>query len=272
MPTPKAPEKARIVAILAAACLVVVASYSALLLSSNNGHRGSEMEFHASFGAGRRLVTNEVAYAHPDRRGVVRSDQWIVTSGSLFADDGTGWTGPLDRHQPDLVSARWTDSAVFRAVTRRADFQDVTVRLRLDIGGLAAVPSTSAQVYDGVHVFLRYISPQQLYVVDLYRRDGLITIKRKLPGGPSNGGSYQTLASTSFAPPVHTWVDEQVRIENTASGVKITVITNGETVLSAVDNGRTGPSITGPGRVGLRGDNCDFHVSDFIAAPLPDQG
>lgn len=253
-------------------CLMVVGWYAAVLLTSSTGHGQPEMEFRATFGSGRHLVTNELAYAHPDRPGVVRSDQWIVTSGSLFADDGTGWTGPLDRRSPDLLSAHSTDSAVFRAVTRRGDFQDVTVRFRIDVGDLATTPSTRAEAYDGVHVFLRYNSPQQLYVVDLYRRDGLITIKRKLPGGPSNGGTYKTLASTSFTPPLHRWVDEQVRIENTPSGVNIAVITNNETVLTAVDNGQDGPSITGPGRVGLRGDNCVFHFSDFIAAPLPDKG
>lgn len=258
----------RIVVTVAVAACVVVAGWAVSFTMSSAQPTHPELSFRAIFGSGRGLVTNELAYSHPGRPGVVSSNQWIVTSGSLFADEGTGWTGTPDGRLPDLLSTRATDSAVFRAVTRRADFQDVAVSFGLDVADLVTTSRTPPQAYDGVHVFLRYQSPQQLYVVDLYRRDGTITIKRKLPGGPSNGGSYRTLASTSFAPPLHRWVNEQVRIENTTTGVRITVSANEESILTAVDDGQDGPSITGPGRVGLRGDNCEFHFRDFVATPL----
>lgn len=225
--------------------------------------------FRATFGQGRNLVTNELAYATPNRRGVVSSPQWIVTSGSLFTDDGTGWTGRPDARLPDLHSAHTTDSAIFRAVSRRNDFQDVVATFDVDIAGLVTTPKTPAEGYDGVHVFLRYQDPQQLYVIDLYRRDGIINIKRKLPGGPANGGTYRTLATATYEPPLRAWVREEARIENTPAGVRITLTTDGRTVLTALDDAREGGPILSAGRVGLRGDNCAFHFRYFVATPLP---
>ncbi len=214
------------------------------------------------------LVTNELAHTHPTMPGVVTSPDWIVTSGSLFSDGGAGWTGPIDGATPDLHSHKTTGSAVFRVVSRRSDFKDVSVSFDLDVGGTVRTPRTGSHAYDGVHVFLRYTSPQSLYAVSLDRRDGTAAIKVKTPGGPSNGGDYTTLAQTEFDFPQRQWVHEKVTIvDEGPHRVRITLWTDGVQVLSTVSAG-TGAkaALTGAGRVGLRGDNTAFHFRNFTVA------
>lgn len=218
----------------------------------------------ARFPAGDTLISNEVAYQHPNERGVRRSAAWIVTSGSLFARDHTGWTGPIDGDSPDLDSRRHTGSAVFRAVTRRDDFQNVVVTFDLYIDGMTTTRRTGRHSYDGVHVFLRYHNPQSLYAVSVDRRDRTVAIKIKRPGGPVDGGDYTTLGTAPLTVPDHHWMHETVRIVNEDGGVRITLWTNAREVISVLSNGsgQTAP-LTEPGRVGLRGDNTEFSFRNF---------
>src|SRR5436309_15525953 len=79
---------------------------------------------------------------------------------------------------------------MFTVVARRHDFGDVGLPLTLPHRRLVATRRTPAQALDGVHVFLRYRSPQELYVVSVNRRDHEVVVKKKLPGGHVNGGHY----------------------------------------------------------------------------------
>ena len=54
-------------------------------------------------------------------------EPWQMTSGSLFRDDGTGWSGV-----PDDA----TGSAVFRMVSVERDFDDVDVSVTLRVDDL----------------------------------------------------------------------------------------------------------------------------------------
>ncbi|GGL17150.1 hypothetical protein [Mangrovihabitans endophyticus] len=221
--------------------------------------------FQPSFGDS-GLITNELLERHPDVPGVRRSDDWVLTSGSLFADDGMGYSGRPDDGQPDALSGQANDSAVFRAVSRRRDFADVRVRLRVRIDSLVSTARTPEQDYDGLHLFLRYRSPQELYVVSLQRRDGTVAIKRKIPGGPSNGGSYQELAGAEL-PLRHEWLNVEARVRDAEDGsTRFVVRVDGQQVLSATD--ASPRRLAGPGGVGLRGDNAEFHFADFIAEPI----
>lgn len=217
------------------------------------------------FPDGRTLVTNELAHTHPDTPGVHVSKDWVVTSGSLFADDGTGWTGPLDARTPDVDSRRSTNSAVLRAVTRRADLGDVVVSMDLDVAGLQVVSGTEQHDYDGVHVMLRYTSPQSLYYVSICRRDGTAVIKKKDLSTPSDDeGTYVTLATAPFPCPMRTWTSTKVEVRTTPAGVRLTFWSDGHPVVSALDHGQNGtPPLRQPGRVGIRGDNAEFHFRDF---------
>src|SRR4051794_8396896 len=88
----------------AAATAVVIASAGFAMA------RGPTLPWRAHFPAGQQLITNEVAFEHPDRPHVHTSTDWLVTSGSLFADHGTAFTGVVDAEQPDVDSEQATDS------------------------------------------------------------------------------------------------------------------------------------------------------------------
>jgi hypothetical protein len=211
-----------------------------------------------------RLITNEYAHWNPqDPRSRISKD-WDVTSGSLFVHDGVAWSGRPDKAVPDATSSGGTGSSVFRMTTRRRDFGDVAVSLSLQNLGLTGAGRAAASEIDGVHVFLRWQTPAELYVVSLNRRDNLVVIKKKRPGGTTNGGTYATLGQTRYVVPYGRWQDFTVRI-GTSGGTLVTIAVqrNGRDVLSAVDDGTEGPAILARGAVGLRGDNCEFEFKDF---------
>jgi hypothetical protein len=217
------------------------------------------------------LITNEFAFFNPNDRAAVRSPIWLVTSGSLFAHDGSAWTGVPDVGQTGPRSASATDSSVFRAVTQRADFQNVTVSFGLFVQRFLSAKSGPTPGWEGVHVFLRYQTPVSLYVVSVDRSDGVIVIKKKVPGGPapSDGGTYYTLASTPGRSVSGRW--EQVRVSVVNSGtesVNIRLWMDGKLRLEATDNGigNVAP-ITQPGRVGVRGDYTEFKFDHFTVSP-----
>jgi hypothetical protein len=217
------------------------------------------------------LITNEFAFFNPGNRAAVHSPVWLVTSGSLFARDGSGWTGVPDVGQTGPRSASATNSSVFRAVTQRADFQNVTVSFGLLVQRFLSATSGPTPGWEGVHVFLRYQTPVSLYVVSVDRSDGVIVIKKKVPGGPApvDGGTYYTLASVQGRSVSGRW--EQVRVSVANSGTETVYIRlwlDGKRRLQAIDNGigNVAP-ITQPGRVGLRGDYTEFEFSHFTVGP-----
>jgi len=139
------------------------------------------------------LVTNEWAFWNRDDPRGARIANWELDSGSLFARHGRGWTGIPDSRAPDPRSSSGNHSAVFRLDTRRRDFGDVEVSFELLDHGLSSTAATPAVAWDGVHVWLRYQSEYQLYYASINRRDDTSVIKKKVPGGASNGGTYYEL-------------------------------------------------------------------------------
>ena len=86
----------------------------------------------------------------------------------------------------------------FRMRSRALGFGDVALSLDLAVLRLRATASTPAQQWDGVHLWLRYQSERQLYAVSVARRDGRVVIKKKCPGGASNGGTYYPLGKDAM--------------------------------------------------------------------------
>ena len=216
------------------------------------------------------LITNEYAYYDPGESDSVVSPKWQLDSGSLFARDNTGWSGIPDDKEPNANSTNGTDSAIFRLVTKQSNFGNVAVSLSLDNQGLVTTPSTPAVDWDGIHIFLRYQSEFSLYYASINRRDGTAVIKKKVPGGPDNGGTYYELTSyVSHPVPYNTWQSIRATVRTNADGsVTIDLYSGGQLVVDAVDKGIGGPPITSPGRVGIRGDNCNFRFDDFRVDPL----
>jgi hypothetical protein len=216
------------------------------------------------------LVTNEWAYRHPADPDAVVSPDWYLTSGSLFTSGGTAWTGAPDRGEPDASSADGNGSAVFRLVTRRRDFGDVTVSFSLRNDEVVSTASMPAAAWDGVHVFLRYQSPYRLYSASVNRRDGTVVLKKKCPGGPSNGGTYHTLSSpASRAVPYGEWQRIVTTVRNVTPGsVELRLEIDGTVIASAVDGGVGCAPIRSAGSVGVRGDNADFRLDDVVVSQL----
>ncbi|MEV3857205.1 hypothetical protein AB0J38_23100 [Streptomyces sp. NPDC050095] len=210
------------------------------------------------------LVTNEFAYWHPNEPHVRHSPDWVMTSGSLFGKDGAGWTGAPDGAGPDARSAGATDSAVFRLTSRERDFGDTTVRLRLRVEDLVTTARTPAQPYDGVHIWLRFRSERETYAVSVARRDGEVAVKRKTPGGASNGGTYVTLAHAHSPAPQGSWLEVATSARTLPDGrVRVTLDLAGRRVLDVVDDEPGG--LARPGAVGIRGDNTEFLFTHFSA-------
>lgn len=244
---------------MAATALALAGLIAGLLLAS-----GPAVLLVTRFPQGVRLITNERAYYDPHLAGVRVSPVWVVTSGSLFGAHGAGWTGVPDDVNPNVSSSNGTDSAVFRVVTRRSNFDDVSVSFELRVAGFTTTQRTPATPYDGVHVFLRYRNQRYLYVVSVYRRDGIVAAKEKVPGGPANGGTYYTLAETPYRIPMDKWVPVDVSIVTVAhNSVRIDLSINAHKVLSAMSTPERVAPILAAGRVGLRGDNCQFYFRDF---------
>jgi hypothetical protein len=225
---------------------------------------GDPVMFAPSFAGPDRLLTNEFAHWNPGNKRAVMSPDWDVTSGSLFICDGAGWTGVPDTRAVDASSSSGTDSSVFRVITKRRDFGDVAVSLQVRDLRLAAPGATAPAEVDGIHLFLRYQTPAWLYVVSLNRRDDQIVIKKKLPGGPTAGGTYVTLGQAPYVVPYGAWQSFTVRITGGQDRpVRISVAVGARRILAVSDRGMGGPAIVSPGAVGLRGDYCEFEFRDF---------
>jgi hypothetical protein len=231
--------------------------------------------FADSFAYPNGLITNEYAYWNPSDPRAVQSPVWEMTSGSLFASNGEGWSGIPDDVGPNPTSSSGTDSAVFRLTTKENDFGDVAVSFKLLNQGLSSTASTPPVAWDGIHVFLRYQSEFNLYYASIDRRDNTVVIKKKVPGGPSNGGTYYDLSpNVSHVVPYNSWQIVRATVQNNANrSVTIKLYSGDNLLVSATDDGSIGgPPITAPGKVGIRGDNCNFKVDDFSVSSLSGSG
>ncbi|MGW2426120.1 hypothetical protein ACWC0C_44135 [Streptomyces sp. NPDC001709] len=248
--------------LLGAAAAGAAAGTAAELLTGPKPARSFRARFPAD-----GLVTNEYAYRNPHDPLARTSPDWSVTSGSLFARDGDGWTGPPDVGDTGPDSTRHTDSAVFRLVTHRRDFGAVKVRTTVCPAPPATTERTPAQDWDGGHIWLRCHGPEELYALSFRRRDGLVVIKRKVTAKDASavdGGGYATVAERRHTFPYCTWHRVTAGAVNTPSGtVLLRLDIDGQTVLAAEDR-TPGPLLT-PGGVGLRADNTELLFRDFTA-------
>ncbi|AGL20823.1 hypothetical protein [Actinoplanes sp. N902-109] len=230
-----------------------------------------ETLFRPAFPATDGLVTNEFAYWSPQNPQRSDSPDWEMTSGSLFARDRNGWTGPINARPADAMSRSGTNSAIFRLTSRRLDFADVSVRLNLRVEQLVSTAATPRTDWDGVHLFLHYKSEYELYYASVARRDGKVIIKKKCRGGPTNGGSYYPLSAEvrGRAIPYGTWLTAGASIQDNDDGtVTINLYRDGKLAVTATDRGVGCRPITGAGAVGIRGDNAQFSFNTFAVTAL----
>jgi hypothetical protein len=219
------------------------------------------------------LITNEYAFHHPTDPAARKDAIWELTSGSFFERHVNGFTGHPDHISPNALSSNGNNSAVFRARTHRADFTDVVVDFDLRNMGFLTTTGVPPHSYDGMGVWLRHVSEYELYEVTVNRRDNTVVIKKKMPGGRSNGGTYYDLGSAQYAARINATIHVAASIQTQHDASVIVRLTiDGKAILRVRDDGRSGsPPILGKGRVGLRGDNCEFYVRNFrvTANPAP---
>ena len=222
------------------------------------------------------LITNQYAFWGTDSLAV-RSSAWDVTSGSLFARDGRAWSGPVDAVTPDRYSTNGTGSYVFRMRSKRAEFgstrQEVSAKINSFYGGTASRPAVA---WDGVVLWPRYDTEFSLYFGYILRKDGRVGITKKCPGQVAggdyyNGGSYFSLYSERFY--ASTNVGQWYRIgtdaqDNADGSVTIRLLRDGKVVAEARDTGVGCAPIKGPARIGIRADNAEFELDDYVATPL----
>jgi hypothetical protein len=188
-----------------------------------------------------------------------------MTSGSLFATGGLGYSGAVNAGRVDASSTTVTNSAIFRLNTTSFAYGDVAVDLRLYLARYGSTPVTPPVDWDGVDVWLRYQSQYSLYDAELNRRDGRVAVKKKCVGGPDNGGTYYTLGEIRNVPlALGGWTPVGASVRNVAGGVSITVYRAGRPLLTATDHGIGCPAIAADGAVGIRGDNTEFYFRDFV--------
>jgi hypothetical protein len=251
--------------------LVIAASIVAAVAQGVSPAAASTTLFAPKIPTTNRLITNEYAYWNPTHTDAIVSPDWQMTSGSLFARDGNAWSGHIDRIVPNATSSNGTDSAVFRLNTKRKDFGNVAVRFTAKVISQGSTSATPPVAWDGIHIWLRYQSQYGLYVASVARRDGHIVIKKKCPGGTTNGGTYYELSSEVKGYPITLgqWRDVGATVANRSDGsVRITMLLGGQYVLGAVDHGVGCAPITTSGAIGIRGDNTEFAFTHFVVGAL----
>ena len=88
-----------------------------------------------------------------------------------------------------------------------------------------------------------------------------------MSGGISNGGTYVSLAEGQYRMPMHTWVPISVTIVTLPRQVvQLTMTIDSRKVLTATEPPSRVPPILAAGRVGLRGDNCEFFFRGFVVS------
>jgi len=240
--------------------------------------------FQDTFTGSDGLITNE--YAHWNSDGI-NSPDWDMTSGSLFRQTNTAWTGVPDSCAPDKLSSTCTDSNVFRLNTKQSFSGNVKISLRLKNNSEIhdSNCNSSDTCWHGVHIWMRYQTQYDLYYVSINRADNQVVIKRKVPCGPDNQGTYFVLAQATHAWTVGTWQHFSMTIQTNGDGTVTLKVYDDDTntlITQGTDSGGTNPNwtvgcttqghyvtaqypaITAAGSVGVRGDFDNFNFDDFI--------
>lgn len=256
-------------AAVTAVLLVAVAVATAVALTGLGG--SSDLLFEAEFDGSDRLLTNEFAFRHPDSPEAVGSPQWFVTSGSLFVRGDVATNGSLDDREANPDSTTGTNSAVFRAYTKRRFRPSYQITFEVQVEPPRQVPGLQPAPWDGLHLMIDANSPEAAYYVSLYRRNGQSVIKKKTPGGTVAGGSYAPL---SRYVPCHIepgrWTEVRIDVRDAGGrGVTIDLYEDGTLLTTATDQ----PSLSGTppfseGRLGIRADKTNFEIREFRVETL----
>lgn len=236
------------------------------------------------------LLTNEFAFYNKSDPGAVVSMDWDMTSGSLFSKSGAFWTGVPDTcDTPNAKSRNCTNSDVFRANSKQ--IFGGTTNVSLSILQLSDPHNSGCNNDDtcwhGTHIWLRYQNQFNLYYASINRADGQMVIKRKVPCGNDNSGTYFVLGTyVKHNYKAGNWNKYTARIQNNSdNSVTILIfdpsVSTTKPVVQGVDKGGTNPNwsttcnvagkyptaqyspISAAGSIGVRGDYANFEFKDL---------
>jgi hypothetical protein len=237
------------------------------------------------------LITNEYTAYNPDDPAAKKSPDWIMTSGSLFTKDGSFWTGKPDscNDGPNADSTNCTNSDVFRLNSAKKFSGNVsvsvTVKQNSDIHDLNCNKGDTC--WHGAHIWLGYQSEFNLYYVSVNRADNNVVIKRKIPCGDDNNGTYKELSRYVSHPfTTGTWNTYTATLHHNTDGsnaISLYDQASGNTpIVTGVDRGGTNPNwaadcdapgkypsasyqpIGDTGSIGMRGDFSDMQFKDLV--------
>ncbi|MFI5348415.1 MAG: N,N-dimethylformamidase beta subunit family domain-containing protein [Elusimicrobiota bacterium] len=218
--------------------------------------------FYEPFNYPNGLVTNEFATFNAASTSAVISSTWGMTSGSLFAENGQGWSGVPDDTDPNGGSTNGTDSSVFQLTTKRANFGDVSVFMTLNQSSFVTTANTPSEAYDGVSIALRYTSATSYYYVSASRRDNTVVMKKV------SGTTETTLASAAHPAVLGSPQQIEADVHNSTGGaVALNLKINGAQFLNVVDSGTGGAPLISSGAVGVLADNAQFFFGPFTVNP-----
>lgn len=239
--------------------LVPVASAATLFTDSFTGSDG--------------LITDENMFWN----GTNTSPTWEMDSGALYRQSNTAWTG--------------TTSDVFRLNTIQKFSAPLRVSMSLkqnrDIHDSNC--NSGDTCWYGTHIWLGYQNEYNLYYASVNRADGQVVLKRKVPCGSDNSGTYVVLGSAKYDWAVGKTDHYSATIENNADGsVTLKMYDDDKStttpIVTGTDKGGTNPAwtsscttpghyssaqyspITAAGAVGVRGDYSDFNFDDFTVS------
>jgi hypothetical protein len=238
------------------------------------------------------LITNEYAFYNAGDPAAAASPDFEMTSGSLYGRGGDFWTGNPNACEPDASSGTCNNSDIFRLNTKQRFQGNVSVSLALMQLSNITNPSCNSNdsCWYGTHLWLRYQSEYNLYYASVNRADGQVVIKRKVPCGSDNDGTYFVLGTYvphAFKP--NAWNHYRASIQTNADNsvtIKLydTDASAQTPVVTGTDRGGTNPNwnsrcstpgkygsanyspITDPGGVGIRGDFSNFVFRDLTVS------
>lgn len=213
------------------------------------------------------LITNEYAVYNPTAPDRVTDPDWTVTSGSLFGREGyaTNYpvSGVIDTTAPNALSTNGNNSKVFRMISSWTGSEETMQRIIItNWGTVSGDPSPNES---GIKVFTRYVAEDNLYYVAVNRADNKAVIKKKVPGGPSNGGTYHVLGGYVDFPVTSVQRMFYIRtITNPDGSVTISLATlDGGVILVATDVNAGGTPPLLSGKFGIRSDYCKWRMDKY---------
>lgn len=207
------------------------------------------------------IISNEFSYWHANKACPYSSPLWNITSGTLFAKNGVGYSGNPTKQTSSICNSNIaTNSAVFTMDTKQNDFENVKISLDYKLGA-HSISTDTGNSYDGLHLLLGEKDTQNTYTVSLFRWDSVAVIKKKVAGNYFNLANEKTTQSNSL----NTWHHADIYFTTNDTSVKIEENIDGNTTVSSIDKNSYGESYKN-GAVGIQGNNTEFYIKNFTIA------